>query len=98
MVPASCGIYSGAEPSGLRGSLAMLRNGVSTRRSGVAWAAWAAASDAGNEASDAPARAAAESCMVSRREILGRSAVVDVTFLVVRFVMGKPPPDRRCIF
>src|SRR6266704_4974086 len=64
IVPASCGMYSGAEPSGLSGSDEMLRNGVSAKPAGAVCAvAWDTPS-AENEAS-----APADNCMVSRREI-----------------------------
>src|SRR5436190_21365343 len=66
IVPASCGEYSGAEPSGLRGSLEILRNSVSTRLPGVSCATPSAV---GSADSENPASAVAESCMVRRRDI-----------------------------
>src|SRR5215470_11042772 len=62
MVPASCGVYSGAEPSGLSGSVAMLRSCVSARPAG---AFCAAACVTPESAASAPA----DSCKDSRREI-----------------------------
>src|SRR5262249_3660830 len=64
MVPASCGVYSGAEPSGLSGSDEMLRNGVSARPAGAFCAAGSEAPSAESEAS-----APADSCMDLRRVI-----------------------------
>src|SRR6266571_4466577 len=64
MVPASCGIYSGAEPSGLSGSDEILRNGVSAKPAGAVCAAACETASPENEAS-----APADNCMDSRREI-----------------------------
>src|SRR5258705_11403833 len=94
MVPASCGVYSGAEPSGLSGSRAMLRSGVSAKPAG-AGAPWAAASDIRSAESDNPAIAVAESCMVSRRvmfigHVLLADIVGNVSVVTARVPVSRP--------
>src|SRR5262249_46537217 len=85
IAPASWGVYSTADPSGLSGSVEMLRSCVSTNPSGCGPACAVPALGL-SAASDNPASVAAENCMVSRRDI---------------FVALIPPPpclsqDSRC--
>ena len=54
---------------GIRGSAATCRNFVSTRPSGCGCADWAASSEGLIAPKDNPARAVAENCMASRRDI-----------------------------
>src|SRR5262249_50394235 len=95
MVPASCGEYSGAEPSGLSGSLEILRNSVSARPGPVC----AVASDIRSPASDKPASALAVIRMLSRRDIfiwsprlaVGVSQGLDPTYIQpVAYSCGCP--------
>src|SRR6478672_10391822 len=64
MVPASCGVYSGAEPSGLSGSDEMLRSWVSAKPAGAVCAAACETASPENEAN-----APADNWMDSRRVI-----------------------------
>src|SRR3977135_4308278 len=77
--PASCGMCSGAEPSGLRGRGDMVRSRVSTSESGCgAAAAWAAALEDLTAAKDKAASAVAESGMVSRRDMFMAGLLADI--------------------
>src|SRR6266566_5113941 len=77
--PASCGMCSGAEPSGLSGSGDMARSLVSTRESGCgAAAAWPAALEDLRVVKDKAASAVAESCMVSRRDMFMAGLLADI--------------------
>src|SRR5215468_9686701 len=83
MVPASCGEYSGADPSGLSGSLEILRNSVSRRPPGLVCAV---ASDIRSPDSDNPASAPAEIRMLSRRDIF-------IGHLVLLWGLARARPD-----
>src|SRR5262245_48641929 len=106
MVPASCGVYSGAEPSAFSGSDEMLRSGVSARPAGAVCAAACETASPETEAN-----APADNCMDSRRVIcMGRppprrrllecGSVVEER--LAHFAAGGPadwtpdlcPPDR----
>src|SRR5258706_6574760 len=95
--PASCGICSGAEPSGFNGNGDMVRSLVSTRESGCgAAAAWAAAVDGLMAVKDNAASAVAESCMVSRRDMFMAGLLTQIPDLSgVSFrVFLIPTPER----